>query len=623
MENKMLDREEFQQRRETLRKNIKIAQGLVSLNLDDFHASHFSTLEKELEKELKFNVLCVGDFSSGKTTFVNKFLIKDDILPTRATPTTSRLTIIESGEKLSAILAKSDGSEEEITTDVKSRIEAAVAAGGAEIEQIDRVLIRVKSDVLADGLVVIDAPGLNDPDTARMKVTLDYLHQADAILYFLNAQQAWTRSQKEFLEEDVLSRDDIDKLFLLLNYWDLIDEVERDDVISYVNDEVDASISRFTNNTSDFDKVKKPEVIPVSAKTGENKELVEEHIWSYLASKKGANILAHKIHRLNTYIDDAVEDLEEKSTIQSESIEQRNLRKTQLEGEVANYEAQKNEFFLRLKKRLAPLYDEFRDELGCIFDRNTALLANEIQNVALEQSEIPIKKRRLAAKLSFFQRRLDLDLNQAQSEFISSVTRRVEEEKGLLRLRKRFRLEIADAISKNTIQSNEGLNIKTAQTLSGASAALGVAVMLGGGIQAAVTSSTGGVLGWLSTAFIGASSGALVTVALPGLMVAAVGASAWLAIDQLKARKSAAEVEVIGDELIARLEGAKNQILEKFDENRSLHLDAICEHVDHDVCLFFERKRAELEEFMSSDETSFDFEQMVSKIIGLKMKVNA
>ena len=212
--------EHFKQRKQDLKEKVADLQQLVSEDLQGIDAEKLHAFAQELERDLTFNILCVGDFSSGKTTFVNNFLIGDDILPARATPTTIRLTEVHYGEVLRASIVDNQGEVKTIITEnVKEVLGDYVAADGSHADTTERVLIESPSEALSDGVVVIDAPGLNDPDAVRMKVTLDYLHQVDAVLYFFNAQQAWTKSQKEFLEESILGKNDLDKLFLMLNYW--------------------------------------------------------------------------------------------------------------------------------------------------------------------------------------------------------------------------------------------------------------------------------------------------------------------------------------------------------------------------------------------------------------------
>jgi len=51
-------------------------------------------------EQLNFNVLCLGDFSSGKSTFINNFFLENKVtLPVRATTTTAKLTVIKYGKE--------------------------------------------------------------------------------------------------------------------------------------------------------------------------------------------------------------------------------------------------------------------------------------------------------------------------------------------------------------------------------------------------------------------------------------------------------------------------------------------------------------------------------------------
>ena len=78
----------LKQRRDDLASAIAMLKDLVVHQLDGQNVQQLDSLAQKVRDDLQFIVLCVGDFSSGKTTFINKFLLRDDILPARARPTT-------------------------------------------------------------------------------------------------------------------------------------------------------------------------------------------------------------------------------------------------------------------------------------------------------------------------------------------------------------------------------------------------------------------------------------------------------------------------------------------------------------------------------------------------------
>ncbi|MCC7278323.1 MAG: dynamin family protein [Chromatiaceae bacterium] len=613
----------FRERRDSLSNAIAQLKTLVERHFDGLHVNQLDSLAQQVLNDLKFHVLCVGDFSSGKTTFINKFLLQGDILPARARPTTTRLTTIRFGSTLRATLLKRDGTAEIIDEDVKQRIDNAVAADGSEIEGVDRVLIEVPSPVLSEGLEVVDSPGLNDPDILRMKVTLDYLHQADAILYFLNAQQAWTRYQKEFIEETILAREDLDKLFLLLNYWDLIEQSERDDLLEYVGEELDRSLAILRDKLDPEVKLARPDLIPVSAKTGENQALVQERIWDYLASKKGQDVLSYKIQRFNTYVDQYLDVIEERAEILNEDLKSRQERRQQLAAEVEEYRLAREDFVARLKRHLRPEIETLRDQISIIFDQNIGLLQTELENLRFERNDDALVKRRLSAKLSYFQRRLVQELTQIEASFLNSIRARIEEQKGLLRIPSRKTLDWQDYftdLGRNDV-GNDLTMIQTGQVASAGLGLAGLATFIGASAHTAAISGASWSFG-LGTLITGGAPTAILTVGVPALAIAAVGAGIYLALRQYSSSKTSGAIGEVEEDVIAKIQLSKMDVLSKLESNQEIRLDEICQNVDCEVQSFYEQKRQELEKLMSLTGQESDVVAVKRALVGLKLAVN-
>jgi GTPase SAR1 family protein len=622
----------FKQRREDLASAISKLKDLVVDQLDGHNVQQLDSLAQKVRDELQFIVLCVGDFSSGKTTFINKFLLHDEILPARARPTTTRLTTIRHGASLRATLLKKDGGSEIIADNVKQRIEDAVAAGGSEIEKVEQVLIEVPSPNLAEGFIVVDAPGLNDPDTLRMKVTLDFLHQADAILYFLNAQQAWTRSQKEFLEETILAREDLDKLFLLLNYWDLIEQAEREDVLSYVNEEIDTSLDRLRYKLDSDADVSKPDLIPVSAKTGENQDLVQEKIWDYLASKKGKDVLAYLVQRFNTYVDQYLEKLAERAKFLDEDLKQRETHCQQLGVEIEKYRIAKENFLAKLRQSLRPELENFRERISVIFDQNINLLQTEINNLQFECNDVAMVNKRLAAKLSYFQRRLASELGKAETQLFNIIRVRIEEQKSNLKIPPKRQQIWQDYISDwNTKPVVGNLTISGAgQIISAGTAVGGIGTFIGAASYTAATAETTiAATGWkaLTAWFVGseattAAASSILTVGIPALAVAAIGISIFLALRHYSATETGRKVQFIGDELISKFEQVKIDVLSYIESNLEDRINEICANVDNDILTFYEQKRTEMDFLMLQSEQPHHHHAIEKNLSALKLPVN-
>ena len=72
-------------------------------------AQKFETLLEDIEQDT-YTFVVVGEFSTGKSSFLNA-LIEQDILPTGVTPTTATINIVKYGEQDRITINKLDGTK--------------------------------------------------------------------------------------------------------------------------------------------------------------------------------------------------------------------------------------------------------------------------------------------------------------------------------------------------------------------------------------------------------------------------------------------------------------------------------------------------------------------------------
>jgi GTPase SAR1 family protein len=309
-----------------------------------------------LAGDLLFRVLCVGDFSTGKSSFINRFLLEQDLLPAWPRPTTTLLTRIRHGEHLKAIRYRPstqkgmDLKAEEVTKDIPGTLKdwVSTAGKGVHTDSISPVIMEAPAPRLAAGFEIIDAPGLNDPNLERMRLTLDYLNQADGVLFFVNATQLWTKYQKTFFEGEILTRSLLDRLYIVVNYWDQIEPSQRGEALEYIEQQVRASLAKGT--TTPAADLRIP-ILPVSSKTGENAELLQQ-IWDTLGTRKFSDVLSLRVERFNKELDKYSGILAARLDMLALDPQGRSRRRAQLQQEVKDYEQQREAFLAGLKRLL-------------------------------------------------------------------------------------------------------------------------------------------------------------------------------------------------------------------------------------------------------------------------------
>lgn len=178
-----------------------------------------------------FKIVVVGEFSRGKSTFINAML-GSRLLPAKINPTTTTINRICYGDEPRYILHYRQTQEKkEITAEEFKRIVAVESLGDeeealaeyqeavSEIGEIAYTELRYPLVLCQGGIEIIDTPGTNDLDQAREEITLRFIPQADAAIMLLSAEQILARSELDFIQERIL-KNDIQKVFFVVNFKD-------------------------------------------------------------------------------------------------------------------------------------------------------------------------------------------------------------------------------------------------------------------------------------------------------------------------------------------------------------------------------------------------------------------
>jgi hypothetical protein len=158
-----------------------------------------------------FHVFVVGEFKQGKSSLVNALLnapvcpVDDDIAT--SAPTAVRFA----AEPGAAVLLKPPGSDdlpddveppeplrEEIPIDQVAHY-VTESANPSNERRVSSVEVRLPRKLLADGLVIVDTPGVGGLGSAHSAATIGALPMADAVLFVSDASQEFTAPELDFL----------------------------------------------------------------------------------------------------------------------------------------------------------------------------------------------------------------------------------------------------------------------------------------------------------------------------------------------------------------------------------------------------------------------------------------
>ena len=261
-----------------------------------------SELQDKLLKN-RFNLVVVGQFKRGKTTFINA-LLGTDLLPTAVVPLTSIVTVIEYGKFIEVKVFFLNGTEQ--TIPVESLSEYVTEKGNPKNEKnVAEVLIRYPSEYLKDGVRLIDTPGVGSVYQHNTDVAYEYLPRSDATVFLISVDQPLSKAEVDFLRD---VKQYADRIFFLQNKADYLNPEDLRESMEFIRKTLIEEVG--------FDS---PELYPVSAKlclegklSGDeeklkksNMSLFEERLRRFLVEEKGFILLRSVSNNLLRVVSEA------------------------------------------------------------------------------------------------------------------------------------------------------------------------------------------------------------------------------------------------------------------------------------------------------------------------------
>ena len=180
--------------------------------------------------EGRFYVACVGQFKRGKSTLLGA-LIGEQLLPTGFVPITSVLTVLRYGSAKSARVRLQKGDWLEIPLeDVKLYVSEEY--NSENTKGVEGVEIFVPSDLLRNGMCLVDTPGLGSIFSGNSVATQSFIPHIDAALVVVGADPPIAGEELTLVESvDKQVRD----LLVVINKSDRTSDEERAAVVSFTN----------------------------------------------------------------------------------------------------------------------------------------------------------------------------------------------------------------------------------------------------------------------------------------------------------------------------------------------------------------------------------------------------
>ncbi len=383
----------------------------------DAKSTELNNLKHRL-KEGKFNLVVIGQFKRGKSTFINS-LLGSDILPTAILPLTSIVTTIDYSDEIRVVIKyNNEKKDEEISL---SEIEKYVTErynpeNRLHVKEVD---VFYPSEYLKSGIRIIDTPGVGSIFKHNTDVAYDYLPNCDAAIFMMSPDPPISQAELEFLRS---AREYIDKFFFVLNKKDIVSSRDLKEVIAFNKHLLEEELHR------------EIEIVPISAlmaleaKNSENDiKLVESNIKAVegriiepLKREKGKLLALSVINSLIRYTDtlETTNKLRQKAEeLSVEELEKRIKEFKEFREIVDKYE-EENEFVL--KGKIETLYKSIDEDISSLKEQKLP----ELVESALKTFNENLNKRLRSEQLENTIK--EKMLNQIKDIFIEFKSREIE-----------------------------------------------------------------------------------------------------------------------------------------------------------------------------------------------------
>jgi tetratricopeptide (TPR) repeat protein len=172
-------------------------------------------------------VTVMGEFSSGKSSFVNAF-IGHDVAPTGITPTTATINVVKYGAERGGRIVTRDGAVISLAWDALfSHLRALTPEAATAVDRVE-ILLPLPS---LEKIAIVDTPGLNSILPEHEATARAFIARADAVVWVFTAGQGGKKSERAALEK---IRAEGRRVLGVLNKRDQLSAADEQEVIDYI-----------------------------------------------------------------------------------------------------------------------------------------------------------------------------------------------------------------------------------------------------------------------------------------------------------------------------------------------------------------------------------------------------
>lgn len=235
----------------TIEDNLNFASRLINESM--WSSKSKTEIESQIEFiKSKYNDKClnlsiIGEFSSGKSTFINS-LLRENILETDVIQgTTVATTVIEYADEYCITIEYKNGKTEKLSADNIKRmggIKQCISYYSANEHisiKLNKLIIGHPAEILKNNIRIIDTPGTNSVTRWHEEVTIKAIHEvSDVAIILTNAAAPMPNTLIEFIKENLEMV--LENCIFVATKIDLIDKNDREDIYEFIKSNINLNL---------------------------------------------------------------------------------------------------------------------------------------------------------------------------------------------------------------------------------------------------------------------------------------------------------------------------------------------------------------------------------------------
>lgn len=380
-----------------------------SLSMDE-KAQDLANASEKLRNHT-FSVGIMGEFRRGKSTVINA-LLGEKIVPSDIVPCSATLNYVKwDSEKYAVINYKNGDSKRIPVTELDNYITKITKESEAVAETIEDSTVCYPCPFCQNGVQIVDTPGLND-DERMTAISEKIIPTFDAIIMVMTPDSPFSQSEAEFVRNKLMTSD-LGKLIFVLNKIDIVDEDEREKLISNIKDRIRESVlakmeAIYGKDSDEYasahEKIGTIKLIPVSARNALKGKIkndasllaesgypeFEEYLAKLLTEERGMLQLVTPVKKIGSAAKEALENIktrrealsinsEEFEKIQKESIEKINETRAAKKNEIESLKSKGKTLYADLFPRVNGVYSTVENKLTTAME-NFPITEEDVKN---------------------------------------------------------------------------------------------------------------------------------------------------------------------------------------------------------------------------------------------------